>query len=678
MPVRKWGAEQAIDPLAGSKQNGSVAVLSDGTYVIVWAASGATYGQRFDAAGQAMGARFTIFASNTADPSVAATTGNGGFAVTYTLSNATETDVRVQRFSAAGAPLDNFPIGIGGEQQNESSIVSRSNGSFATVSRQSSGADPGNIVLTLHDGTGAGIGYQVNSGEAGTQRLPDLAQLRDGRFIVVWTTSGGGDGILGRLVENTGAVVGGGDTLFAFASRPGWVRVTALENGGFVLVWHDNAGLFPDTSGSTIRARIFDSNLVPFTDNIVVPSTTAGNQLFPDIVALADGGFVIAWMDAFLQDIRVQAYNSLGQRSGAEVIISTSFVSQITFAQVDLSLALMRDGRVVVVWSTEAGQMFSQIIDPRDGVVTGSRFVSDLLYGHDVVGDEISALGGNDTVFGLGGDDAIYAGEGNDLAFAGNGDDLVFAGVGGDTVNGGLGDDTLHGEDGADLMFGEYGNDLFFGGPGNDTANGGGDNDFLYGAAGDDFLIGEDGADAFFGGDGGDQLLGGAGNDVIYGEAGGDVLIGDLGDDLLDGGGGGDILIGGAGVDNLIGGTEGDIMIGGEGGDRLEGGAGGDLYWWQAIADTNDLVVGFSSVEDQLQFTGAQFGGFTAGSTLTNGVTFVAGPTPAPTQALPTFLYFTTLGSLLFDPDGTGSAGTVFVALLQGAPTLTAGDFQFV
>ena len=44
---------------------------------------------------------------------------------------------------------------------------------------------------------------------------------------------------------------------------------------------------------------------------------------------------------------------------------------------------------------------------------------------------------------------------------------------------------------------------------------------------------------------------------------------------------------------------------------------------------------------------------------------------------MPTFLYFTGNGALLFDADGTGPGGAVFLMLLQGAPALTAADFQF-
>jgi len=179
---------------------------------------------------------------------------------------------------------------------------------------------------------------------------------------------------------------------------------------------------------------------------------------------------------------------------------------------------------------------------------------------------------------------------------------------------------------------------------------------------------------AFFGGFGNDTLFLGIGNDVGFGEEGGDTLIGDDGDDVLDGGSGGDVLNGGNGVDNLIGGADGDVLIGGGGGDRIEGGTGVDLFWYQANTEGNDLIVGFNPAEDQLQFTGSQFGGFTAGSMLSNGTTFVNGT--GPTVALPTFYY--NAGSLFFDPDGTGAAGAVFIALLQGAPVLTAADFQFV
>ena len=155
------------------------------------------------------------------------------------------------------------------------------------------------------------------------------------------------------------------------------------------------------------------------------------------------------------------------------------------------------------------------------------------------------------------------------------------------------------------------------------------------------------------------------------------MLFGLAGQDVLFGGAGGDFLFGGAEFDVIFGGDAGDLIIGGAGGDQLTGGAGGDAFWYQTTTDGNDLITDFVSGADAFRFTAAAFG-FAVGATLTAGTNFISGPQAGPTAATPTFYYFSNSGLLYYDADGTGGGAAVFIAQLQGAPALSAGDFAFV
>ena len=73
----------------------------------------------------------------------------------------------------------------------------------------------------------------------------------------------------------------------------------------------------------------------------------------------------------------------------------------------------------------------SQIIDPRDGLVTGTPG-GDTLFGHDLVDDLISGLGGNDWIYGLGGNDGLEGGTGADHMFGGAGNDSYYVDNAGD------------------------------------------------------------------------------------------------------------------------------------------------------------------------------------------------------------------------------------------------------
>jgi hypothetical protein len=57
----------------------------------------------------------------------------------------------------------------------------------------------------------------------------------------------------------------------------------------------------------------------------LVNTTTAGDQIFPDVAALADGGFVVVWQDngagAAADQVRGQIYNADGSLRGGEFTV---------------------------------------------------------------------------------------------------------------------------------------------------------------------------------------------------------------------------------------------------------------------------------------------------------------------------------------------------------------------
>jgi Ca2+-binding RTX toxin-like protein len=188
-----------------------------------------------------------------------------------------------------------------------------------------------------------------------------------------------------------------------------------------------------------------------------------------------------------------------------------------------------------------------------------------------------------------------------------------------DLIATGTGDDTLEGFKGDDWLFGGVGNDLARGGKGDD----------------------------FLGGGGGDP-----GNDTLYGGEGNDFLVGDEGDDKLYGGTGSDFLEGGEGSDTLSGGADGEI----------------DTFSFQ-VSQTGtgvDRITDFEVGIDHILIQG--FGGAP--------VDIVINDDPKPlTAGVAAVLYDTDNGRLYLDLDGKGGAPRVQIAVLSGAPLLTADDF---
>lgn len=272
------------------------------------------------------------------------------------------------------------------------------------------------------------------------------------------------------------------------------------------------------------------------------------------------------------------------------------------------------------------------------------------------------------------------------VTLPGGGNDLYLGTDTANVINGLAGNDALAGFGGNDTIDGGEGDDYALGGLGSDKMFGGAGNDFLFGEAGNETMDGGGGDDAMFGGANLDTMAGGDGNDWMYGNGGGDKLTGGFGDDLLDGGAandvltddaGNDILIGGVGADQLSGGADNDETEGGVGADVLSGGVGSDVYIYAARNHGNDTIMDFESSNDSFQFAGLGFR-VDPGTTLEDGVTFVANAAPVSVVQEATVLYNTSTGQLWFDVDGTGAAAAQLIATIEGAAPVTHQDFIFI
>jgi Ca2+-binding RTX toxin-like protein len=330
--------------------------------------------------------------------------------------------------------------------------------------------------------------------------------------------------------------------------------------------------------------------------------------------------------------------------------------------------------------------------------------------------------GGNDTIFGSHRDDMLLGGDGDDFIDGGDAgeSDVVDGGAGNDTLSA---DGSLTGGAGADRFipiahalpsitdFTTSVDKLQF--DGNTFAGTGSSGNF---AAGDGRFHAAAGATAAH--DASDRVIYNTTTGELYhdadgtGSAGaslvatlqgapslaatdievvngsvtpppsGNTITGTAGNDTLSGGTGNDTLIGLAGADSLVGGAGDDWFEGGTGQDRLNGGAGADSFVFkEAAVNANfDYINDFASGADKLRLDDAVFanigtpGGFSIGDER-----FVAAPGARNgLEADDRLMYDTTSGKLYYDADGSGSGAAAVVAVLQGAPGLTATDIVVI
>ena len=449
------------------------------------------------------------------------------------------------------------------------------------------------------------------------------------------------------------------------------VEIVALANGSYVIVWDSqlNADVF---------ARVFSSGGVAQSGVIDVQTGLPGAS-FPDVTALADGRFVVTYAEYSAGTVFGRIYQANGTPDGVSFAIGSG-MANTTDNQVQT--AALHDGRFVTVWKTSVGEIAGQVMFA-NGTPDGAAFtvntvtagdqsrpaIVTLADGRFVVSWESGAGATAETII-----SAIFdPREAGLVASASNFNDDWIGTSFADQIFSGLGSDKVRGGGGADTLRGEAGSDTLSGDAGNDELFGGSDNDLLSGGDDKDQLLGQLGNDTLNGAIGDDGLFGGLGADILSGGTGNDSLLGAAGNDAL---------LGGDGIDTMKGGDDADQLTGGIGNDLLTGGTSGDRFVFAHSAEGNDRITDWNAGDgDTLQFSAAGFGGgLAAGPLAANRL--VVGAGALADQAFGQFLFNTTNGQLRWDADGTGAGASVAVARLFDAgvavPTLTVSDFDIL
>ena len=142
----------------------------------------------------------------------------------------------------------------------------------------------------------------------------------------------------------------------------------------------------------------------PMRSRTVPPASPLRDQNDATVLALADGGFLVAWEDDTAGFARGQRLDAVGNKIGAEFRLDNSVTLNATEAPI--RLVLLADGRVAFVANTFDGadyDVVTSIWDPRDG--------------------PNAATAGADFIVGTPGPDIVDGGLGNDSLTGGPGGD---------------------------------------------------------------------------------------------------------------------------------------------------------------------------------------------------------------------------------------------------------------
>ena len=130
--------------------------------------------------------------------------------------------------------------------------------------------------------------------------------------------------------------------------------VVALEDGGFAVVWQ---GEGKDAELNAIIARLYNADGTPLGDEIIVNATEIGNQRFPSAAALPNGGFVVVWedysgvLDPNSSDAGIIAriFDETGEGVSDEILVNTTTVNY----QFQPDVASFSDGGFAVIWLSQ-------------------------------------------------------------------------------------------------------------------------------------------------------------------------------------------------------------------------------------------------------------------------------------------------------------------------------------
>jgi hypothetical protein len=337
-------------------------------------------------------------------------------------------DANLAQFGPPFTVIDNTA-----ENTDNPAITSFSNGEvWVSFTDHITGAN-WDIEAQRVGANGALIGAPITLFDFGNIRADnsDLATLANGNFVGVATreflNNPNDHDVFFTIRTETGGLVVAPTPVNGANDTPGdenLPHVAALADGGFVVTWEDSLGDLNGTSQG-IRAAVYDASGTLVAGNILVNVfNQAGLQLNPDVTALPDGGFVVAWEDVGPDLVdRAQRFDEAGNLVGTPIVFSGN-------ATFDIDAATFSDGRSIFTindFFTVPGNnnVVSSIWDTRitdANQTTGENFFgavgspADLFLIRDINGvRQLEAIqtNGTATVFGTVGTNQNFVGSGD-------------------------------------------------------------------------------------------------------------------------------------------------------------------------------------------------------------------------------------------------------------------------
>lgn len=635
---------------AGSQCGTEVAVLADGSYVVVWADSNPDPStliypqyspttivfQHYSAAGQPIGDNQTVPVDTLGQFNRGAHdvigTADGGFAITYQIVDSRDRhSIFEMKFYAPDGTLTSSETLYSGAFENSWGSNLFSVGGFTWVTGTATDGNPDPFLRVFNAANVEVTAFSTDDLLGDTTRLE--SSLNGVKLVgsdVAVIAYGSSRINFARVDTNTGGVIG--DTVGIAEPdlqfpRP---KVLALTGGGFIVSYAVNNSGNPNNRDYDVAFKVYNADGSLEVNETLIHVLTDGAQQSHDVGALPNGGFIAIWVDESEEAVFARIFGADGQPQEGTKLIDSPGIRRPS-----LDAELLPDGRIII--TLDDNEVTTMIIDPLWEVPPD---VDELLLGTSE-NDTIYGYGGNDTIMGLEGNDFLDGGSGIDEMSGGLGSDKYIVRHINDIVIETAGEgwyDTVYAEVNYTLpddssievlrsisssrvqninLTGNGFDQTISGDAGNNILEGGGGADTLIGFGGDDVYIVRDSAVVVVEeGDGGriphlygfDKVFSSVSlalpddsavevlrtistrstQDInLTGNGSHQVIMGNAGENVLDGSFGDDTLLGMDGHDTLIGQNGDDYLDGGTGTDEMWGGNGNDTFY---VSDSSDSV----------------------------------------------------------------------------------------
>lgn len=371
MAVAAVGDEFLVNNFVSGGQgtNGSVAAvgLSDTNQVVIYTGKGSqddagVFAKIYDSAGAALGPGFLV--NNTRDgeqhsASVAVHT-DGSFVVVWAgRGEGDRYGIFFRRYSADGTALGTETLvntTIGGKQQDPT-IAMGADGSFAIAWSGVGTGDVSGVFLRRFDAAGVAAANEVriNTTTTSDQAMPDIAIDASGNLIAAWASrnqDGSDWGIYAQRYDATGVAQGTEFVVNTTTNNSQMMPNVAIDpTGGFLIAWQS---FLQDGAGWGVVARRFTAAGTADGAEFVINSTTAGHQQNVSTGFTADGKLVAVWMTGTTNghgwEVQGRSYNADGVADGVAFAVNDDTKGANSGNQSYPYIAL-NDDDAVIVWS---------------------------------------------------------------------------------------------------------------------------------------------------------------------------------------------------------------------------------------------------------------------------------------------------------------------------------------